>query len=677
MRTLLLLGIALIMTGGVVSGQNFKRGDANVDGYVDIADGDFLLNSLFVPGSPFPTCQDAADADNSGALNITDGIYIYNFLFLGGPAPPAPGALACGPDTVGDSLAACVYPPGACTPAPRTTNGDYVLGWEAPLLVIAAVDGIAEFTAYVRLDAAAQDVSAWSLAVAPEDPSRCQIIDATSANTVSADITDSPPGLRNTGFEKTELTTGAANEGAVMGLDLALIQDSAAPASGVPHRLLQIQVRADVSGENQCVPCRIIFKNGLTGNGAPVENLLVVDGEAIAPTLMPLDIEICPFGVTPTTAVTYQGRLMQQDQPVDGSRDLRFRLFAESAGGAQIGPDNVLPSQSIQDGFFTVALGFGDHVYDQNRWLEIAVAEPNQLLVTLSPRQPLHAAPRSYYAQRSGEVDWAGILSIPPGFADGVDDVGSDGADHVHTSLDAADGSPVDALIVNNDGNVGIGTTDPQAALEIDAVNKAALVIQRNQGNFADTRAQMTISSNFGPQGLRVLMSDDDGANYTDTLFLADTTDVGIGTTVPSEKLHVIGNFCATGTIGACSDERFKKNVTGMSGALDKVSRLRGVQFDWRQREFPDHQFSDERQAGFIAQELKDIYPEAVQQGSDGAYSVDYGRLTPLLVEAIKEQQRVIGEKSDKIETLERRLAALENIVLQIENSVVRHDRIR
>ena len=77
----------------------FHRGDPNDDGQLNITDGIFVLNFLFL-GGPEPTCAESADANNDGGVNITDGIFLLNFLFLGGPAPAAPGPPeeACGED---------------------------------------------------------------------------------------------------------------------------------------------------------------------------------------------------------------------------------------------------------------------------------------------------------------------------------------------------------------------------------------------------------------------------------------------------------------------------------------------------------------------------------------------------------------------------------------------------
>ena len=95
--------IAVTATGGddpgpgPGGGQEFIRGDADDNGSLQLTDGIFILNFLFLGGGT-PGCTESADADNNGAIQLTDGIYILNFLFLGGDGTPAPGALACGPD---------------------------------------------------------------------------------------------------------------------------------------------------------------------------------------------------------------------------------------------------------------------------------------------------------------------------------------------------------------------------------------------------------------------------------------------------------------------------------------------------------------------------------------------------------------------------------------------------
>ncbi|MEM7233745.1 MAG: PQQ-dependent sugar dehydrogenase, partial [Planctomycetota bacterium] len=70
-------------------GTAYVRGDANTDGKVDITDGIFTLNFLFIGGRG-PDCFAAADLDSNLRVELTDAVFEFNFLFLGGPAPGAP-----------------------------------------------------------------------------------------------------------------------------------------------------------------------------------------------------------------------------------------------------------------------------------------------------------------------------------------------------------------------------------------------------------------------------------------------------------------------------------------------------------------------------------------------------------------------------------------------------------
>ena len=100
--------VRIAFTGGVIDNFTFTslpdlppatefiRGDTNTDGGVNITDGVFILNFLFVGGATLP-CKEASDTNADGIVNITDGVYMLNFLFSGGPEPPAPFG-ECGTD---------------------------------------------------------------------------------------------------------------------------------------------------------------------------------------------------------------------------------------------------------------------------------------------------------------------------------------------------------------------------------------------------------------------------------------------------------------------------------------------------------------------------------------------------------------------------------------------------
>ncbi|MFN0057289.1 MAG: dockerin type I repeat-containing protein [Planctomycetota bacterium] len=100
------LQAGLITVDGGPPVVEFIRGDANVDGALNIADPVFMLNYLFASG-PIPTCLKTVDCNDDGALNIADPVYSLNYQFAGGPIFPAPfgsGAAGCGVDPTADSL---------------------------------------------------------------------------------------------------------------------------------------------------------------------------------------------------------------------------------------------------------------------------------------------------------------------------------------------------------------------------------------------------------------------------------------------------------------------------------------------------------------------------------------------------------------------------------------------
>jgi hypothetical protein len=75
--------------------RQFRRGDANTDGTVDLSDAVFVLIWLF-SGSHTPQCLDSADTNFDEKHDLTDAVYVLGFLFQGGPEPPKPGSASCG-----------------------------------------------------------------------------------------------------------------------------------------------------------------------------------------------------------------------------------------------------------------------------------------------------------------------------------------------------------------------------------------------------------------------------------------------------------------------------------------------------------------------------------------------------------------------------------------------------
>ena len=115
------------------------------------------------------------------------------------------------------------------------------------------------------------------------------------------------------------------------------------------------------------------------------------------------------------------------------------------------------------------------------------------------------------------------------------------------------------------------------------------------------------------------------------------------------------GEIRATHNITAyySSDSRLKKDQKKLASPLDKVKSLDGIEFNWddeflKRRGGEDGFFVRKHDVGVIAQQVQKVLPEAVAKRPDGFLGVQYEKLIPLLLEAIK-------ELSDKVEVLENR----------------------
>ncbi len=128
-----------------------------------------------------------------------------------------------------------------------------------------------------------------------------------------------------------------------------------------------------------------------------------------------------------------------------------------------------------------------------------------------------------------------------------------------------------------------------------------------------------------------------------------------------------------TGFFGAASDEKAKKNIRTISGAIDIVNQLNPVTYDFDLEKYPNLGLNTEMEYGFIAQEVRSILPEIVRtkkldtnacseaglatqlkDESEEFVVMDYTRIIPILTKAIQEQQVLIEKLEQRIQELEK-----------------------
>ena len=127
------------------------------------------------------------------------------------------------------------------------------------------------------------------------------------------------------------------------------------------------------------------------------------------------------------------------------------------------------------------------------------------------------------------------------------------------------------------------------------------------------------------------------------------TTNITSGTVIVTGGVGISGALNVGGDIVAyaSSDERLKDNIELISNPIEKVQSLKGVTWDWNSN-------ADELQqslpnVGVIAQDVEKVLPQLVIDRDNGFKGVDYAKLTGLLIEAIKDQQKQIDELKSKL----------------------------
>ncbi len=265
-------------------------------------------------------------------------------------------------------------------------------------------------------------------------------------------------------------------------------------------------------------------------------------------------------------------------------------------------------------------------------------------------------------------------LSGSTTFSMGVDDDDSDKFKIGTSALETSTRFTIDAS-----GNCGIGTTSPATKLNLgctytsDNEITSMIAMEITNSGYWDWAIGPTVRSG---RGVFDVKGGADGLGSISTFFTIDGEFgyVGIGASTPGYKLTVNGQPGANGYTAFTnySDSRLKTNISSLdTGALSKIMQLRPVSFQYNKKYLQLYAGSDLQKVhkGFIAQEIRKVFPEMVSEMKASPDSVQYldlnvSHLQVYLVKALQEQQVIINAQKAEIDALKvnaLKVAELEN----------------
>jgi hypothetical protein len=223
-----------------------------------------------------------------------------------------------------------------------------------------------------------------------------------------------------------------------------------------------------------------------------------------------------------------------------------------------------------------------------------------------------------------------------------------------------------DTRLLRVDGSLGVGTT-PVRQLHVAGPN-AVFRMDRT----VDTAAFLLVRTSPGGTPLKTFVVGTNASGPNQGEFMIG--DMGSLVSGASARRMTITNNGAvefTGIVSAPafwtkSSIAFKTNVRTYENALDKVNRLRGVSFEWKETGKPS--------VGLIAEEVDRVIPEVVAHGGNNgaATGVNYSALVGVLVEAVKEQQAAIAKQQEAISKQNEAIAKQQEINAELREEINR-----
>ena len=147
-----------------------------------------------------------------------------------------------------------------------------------------------------------------------------------------------------------------------------------------------------------------------------------------------------------------------------------------------------------------------------------------------------------------------------------------------------------------------------------------------------------------------------------------------------ADDIQYNGNIRVSGAVAVNSDGRLTQNIVPLTDTLSKLDQLRGVSFEWDHLAASMGNKEGEKGIGMIAQELQKVYPELVvasKNGNQEYLSIDYGKFTVVLLQALKELQSQIDATQNQIQEqkqltkeLESRVSAKQDLINALQEKI-------
>ena len=208
------------------------------------------------------------------------------------------------------------------------------------------------------------------------------------------------------------------------------------------------------------------------------------------------------------------------------------------------------------------------------------------------------------------------------------------------TSVSLLGGSAITVTRSSNTvtiANSGVTSVAQGTGITVSAGTGAVTITNSGVTSITGTSNQVTASASTGGVTLSLPQSINTTANVAFGALDIGSPNPAFGTPTSGE-IRAAGNITAYAT----SDERLKTNIVKIDNALEKVSQIDGIIYDWNDEYKKDHggvdgYFLRDQNSGVIAQQVEKVFPNVVGERSDGMKAVRYELLVPLLIEAIKD----------------------------------------